>query len=132
MARANTKMKREETSSFLFPAPTTFRVPFSFTIEQATRNQFIAKTSGSCDGPAVRIKGERQGGEYDFKNIQKQNDKIIYNKGKTARPRVELGPSVPSLAKNALAYQTKKLKIMHQSIPPGEGGGEGQVELTDA
>ena len=44
--------------------------------------------------------------------------KIIYNKGKTARPRVELGPSVPSLAKNARAYPTKKLKIMHQSIPP--------------
>jgi len=31
---------------------------------------------------------------------------------------VELGPSVPSLAKNALAYHTKKLKLIHQSIPP--------------
>ena len=27
-----------------------------------TRNKFIAKTSGSCDGPAVRIKGDKARG----------------------------------------------------------------------
>ena len=44
-----------------------------------TRNTFIAKTSRTCNGTAVRIKGDKPRGKK-----QKQNEKNMQPKKKTA------------------------------------------------